>query len=234
MPDAFDRGKADFSGMNLKNPLYISHVIHQAWIKVDQAGTEAAAATAVTMETTCAFGYTPPPPVELMIDRPFIYMIRDSATGSILFVGRVTDASVLTSGGSSPGQNDPDPTNPVDPVDPTPVRPPPYTPIRIMPPVTPPVVVGPSSPRFVAPTAVDTRSLLADALQSARPQFDLGLSATGPGHFGVLPSLLPALDTRIDLPDAPSGQEPLQADWMISALKALGASRLAPSLAIPL
>jgi len=83
MPSAF--GDADFSGMTGTRELFISEVVHKAFISVDEEGTEAAAATAVIMSLTAA----PAPAVEVTIDRPFIYMIRDLQTGTVLFVGRV-------------------------------------------------------------------------------------------------------------------------------------------------
>lgn len=84
MTDAFTPGLADFSGIDGSGGLYISHVIHKAFISVDEAGTEAAAATAVLFCSAPAL-----PPLTLHIDRPFIYFIRDTKTGAILFVGRV-------------------------------------------------------------------------------------------------------------------------------------------------
>ncbi|MFB0556393.1 MAG: serpin family protein [Dehalococcoidia bacterium] len=84
MPIAFS-GAADFSGMTGNRELLISDVVHKAFVAVDEAGTEAAAATAVIMKLTAV----PEPPVEVTIDRPFIFLIRDIETGAILFVGRV-------------------------------------------------------------------------------------------------------------------------------------------------
>jgi len=84
MPVAFS-SNADFSGMTGKRDLYISDVIHKAFISVDEAGTEAAAATAVIMKATAM----PAKPIEVTIDRPFIFLIRDIRTGVVLFVGRV-------------------------------------------------------------------------------------------------------------------------------------------------
>jgi serpin B len=77
--------EADFSGMDGTRDLFISEVVHKAFVSVDESGTEAAAATAVVMRFTSA----PDTPVEMTVDRPFIYMIRDLKTGTILFVGRV-------------------------------------------------------------------------------------------------------------------------------------------------
>jgi len=84
MPIAFSSG-ADFSGMTGNRELFISDVVHKAFVSVDEAGTEAAAATGVIMPTAAP----PEPPVEVTIDRPFIFLIRDIDTGAILFVGRV-------------------------------------------------------------------------------------------------------------------------------------------------
>jgi serpin B len=85
MRDAFSPGDADFSGMTGNRELFISDVVHKAFVAVDEAGTEAAAATAVIVGTTSM----PEPLVEVTIDRPFIFLIRDIETGAILFVGRV-------------------------------------------------------------------------------------------------------------------------------------------------
>jgi serpin B len=88
MPDAFIPGVADFSGIDGTLNLFIDKVIHQTFISVDEIGTEAAAASAVVMTWT-----TVPNPLEVILDRPFIYMIRDSLTGAILFLGRVKNPS---------------------------------------------------------------------------------------------------------------------------------------------
>ncbi len=86
---AFTSGAADFSGIDGTHDLFIGAVLHQANITLDETGTEAAAATALIMEA----GAAPPTtePVTLTIDRPYLYVIRDRATGALLFVGRVTD-----------------------------------------------------------------------------------------------------------------------------------------------
>jgi serpin B len=88
MPIAFSPYDADFSGMNGRlgtERLFISNVMHKAFVSVDEAGTEAAAATAVIVNVTSV----PESPIEVTIDRPFIFLIRDIETGAILFVGRV-------------------------------------------------------------------------------------------------------------------------------------------------
>jgi serpin B len=84
MPIAFS-GAADFSGMTGTPDLCISAVLHKAFVSVDEAGTEAAAATAVIVGETAI----PEQPVEVTVDHPFIFLIRDIETGAILFVGRV-------------------------------------------------------------------------------------------------------------------------------------------------
>ncbi|OPL18795.1 MAG: hypothetical protein AVO35_13005 [Candidatus Aegiribacteria sp. MLS_C] len=88
MPSAFSED-ADFSGFTGIPDLFISAVVHKAFVKVDESGTEAAAATAVVM----AIESMPPTPVQMNIDRPFMFLIMDRQTGSILFMGRVTDPS---------------------------------------------------------------------------------------------------------------------------------------------
>jgi len=90
MPSAFD-DRADFSGITTAEQLEISDVIHQANIDVDEKGTEAAAATAVVMRATAM----PAEPVTLRVDRPFIFALRDVPTGTVLFLGRVDDPSIV-------------------------------------------------------------------------------------------------------------------------------------------
>jgi serpin B len=87
MPTAFSDQQADFSGMTGDRDLSISRVIHKAFVGVDEAGTEAAAATAVIMRATAM----PAMPLQVTVDRPFIFLIRDIQTGSIIFVGRVVN-----------------------------------------------------------------------------------------------------------------------------------------------
>jgi len=87
MRDAFDPGRADFTGISVAEPLYVSGVLHEAYIAVDEAGTEAAAATAVVIGTTSA----PIDEVRIDVDRPFLFVLQDRDTGSVLFLGRVVD-----------------------------------------------------------------------------------------------------------------------------------------------
>jgi serpin B len=90
MPDAFDPGRADLSGMTGQEDLFISDVVHKAFVAVDEAGTEAAAATAVIVGVTSA---QVPDNLILTINRPFIFIIRDKPSGQILFIGRVLNPS---------------------------------------------------------------------------------------------------------------------------------------------
>ena len=81
-------GSADFSGMTDDAALFIGGVVHQANITVDEKGTEAAAATAITLAGSAA---PEQPPIEVRFDRPFTYWLREESTNAILFMGRVND-----------------------------------------------------------------------------------------------------------------------------------------------
>lgn len=91
MPDAFAPGVADFSGIDGAADLYISHVLHKAWGAVNEAGTEAAAATVVTIGILAIPAGGQP---VFRADHPFIFLIRDTQSGSLLFLGRVVDPSL--------------------------------------------------------------------------------------------------------------------------------------------
>ncbi len=85
MPLAFQPGRADLSGIaGPPGYLYIQHVIHEAYIDVDEAGTKAAAATGVVIGTTAI---QLPPKIHFVVNRPFIFVLRDKRTGAILFIG---------------------------------------------------------------------------------------------------------------------------------------------------
>ncbi|MCB9760904.1 MAG: serpin family protein [Alphaproteobacteria bacterium] len=89
MPSAFDPDTVDLSGMTDDAALVVDDVIHEAYVKVDEEGTEAAAATAVvTREMSASI------PAEFFAQHPFVFFIRDDVTGSILFMGRVADPSL--------------------------------------------------------------------------------------------------------------------------------------------
>lgn len=85
MKDAFSR-KADFSGMNGNKELYISKVVHKAFIKVNEEGTEAAAATGVVMSRKSISRVE-----EFNANRPFIFLIQDNKTGALLFMGKLVN-----------------------------------------------------------------------------------------------------------------------------------------------
>jgi len=86
MPDAFDARLADFSPMTTQERLHISFVLHQTYVAVDEDGTEAAAATAVGMAHSAAIRSH-----SLVLDRPFLFVVHDTAHGTPLFVGRFAD-----------------------------------------------------------------------------------------------------------------------------------------------
>ncbi len=85
MKQAFESGQADLSGIDGTRDLYVSDVIHQATIAVDEQGTVASAATAIVVGRNSISLNT------LAVDRPFLFVIQDDATGAILFQGRVLD-----------------------------------------------------------------------------------------------------------------------------------------------
>ncbi|MFW6189002.1 MAG: serpin family protein [Planctomycetota bacterium] len=89
MEDAFRAGEADFSGMNGRRDLFLSAVLHKAYVEVNEEGTEAAAATGVVVGVTAV----QPQPPEFRADRPFVFLIRHRQTGTVLFAGRVADPS---------------------------------------------------------------------------------------------------------------------------------------------
>ena len=86
---AFSADSADFFGIS-DDTLFISEVKHKSFVEVNEEGTEAAAVTSIGMVTSTAFEM-PRPPFEMVVDRPFVFLIRQQQSGSILFMGRVTD-----------------------------------------------------------------------------------------------------------------------------------------------
>jgi serpin B len=96
MPDAFCSGMPDFSGMVESSsnkgleptPLCIGGIFHKAFVKVDEKGTEAAAASAVVMQAMAIMGDQP---VIVKVDHPFLFLIIDKKTGTILFMGRINN-----------------------------------------------------------------------------------------------------------------------------------------------
>jgi serpin B len=96
MKTAFNvpEGSANFERMAARTPrdyLYISDVFHKTFIALDEKGTEAAAATAVVMARATSAPVEPEKPVEVKVDRPFLFAIQHRASGACLFLGRVTD-----------------------------------------------------------------------------------------------------------------------------------------------
>jgi len=85
--DLFDMDRADLSGIADIERLYVSGVIHQANVSVDEQGTEASAATGVVVEA----GAAPEGPFVIRLDRPFVFALRDLETGAILFLGQMVD-----------------------------------------------------------------------------------------------------------------------------------------------
>lgn len=85
---AFDPVRADFSGMSTQERLFLSAVVHKAFVDVNEEGTEAAAATAVEAKATSE---QPEKPVEFRADHPFVFLIRDNQTSTILFLGRLVN-----------------------------------------------------------------------------------------------------------------------------------------------
>jgi serpin B len=91
MKDAFETGRADFSGMDGRQDLYISAVLHKAFVEVNEEGTEAAAATAVVIGLRSVAA--PKLPAVFRADHPFLFLIRERSTGAVLFLGRVINPS---------------------------------------------------------------------------------------------------------------------------------------------
>ncbi|XP_051825910.1 serpin B6-like [Antechinus flavipes] len=82
MSDAFDMSKADFSGISSGKDLFLSKVLHKAYVEVNEEGTEAAAATAAKLVAYCSCPY-------FLVDHPFLFLIRDNSSKTILFWGKV-------------------------------------------------------------------------------------------------------------------------------------------------
>ena len=89
---AFDVASADFGGITPHpDGLVLSEAIHQAWLKVDEHGTEAAAAIALMAVAGAIIEEEPPRPIPFLVDRPFYFFIQERLTGAVLFMGRVLD-----------------------------------------------------------------------------------------------------------------------------------------------
>lgn len=105
MPDAFKSDKADFSGMTEQTNLPLSKVIHKAFVEVEEEGAKAAAATAVIMGGNCNESACPSPMLREMLfraDHPFLFLIKDRESGSILFMGKYANPIPPKEEGSCP------------------------------------------------------------------------------------------------------------------------------------
>ena len=94
MTDAFDSGRADFSGISKTNNgnLYISNAFQKVSLEVSEEGTSAAAASSVSIADSA--GAVQPATIEVKADRPFVYLILDNQTGAVLFIGRLSDPTI--------------------------------------------------------------------------------------------------------------------------------------------
>ena len=88
LKSAFVPGEADFRRMDSSRDLYIARVLHKAYLALDEQGTEAAATTALDLAMGLA---ETRPPVEVHVDRPFLFAVQHIPSGAFLFIGRVTD-----------------------------------------------------------------------------------------------------------------------------------------------
>jgi serine protease inhibitor len=149
MTDAFS-SQADFAGIS-SMPLNISSVIHKAFIDVNETGTEAAAATAVGMRALCVVA-PPAPRVVFDADHPFLFLIRDTQSGSVLFMGQVADPSATGGDPSAPAVPQPGTQSPTGPI----VATPPSVPNPVLP--TNPILVNPWLPWVPAPPQQQTPS----------------------------------------------------------------------------
>jgi len=88
--DIFSSSKADLSGINGRKDLYVNQVKHEAVVRVDEEGTEAAAATFADFYPMSA-SYPYVPPIDFKADHPFLFLIKDKASGIVLFMGKVDE-----------------------------------------------------------------------------------------------------------------------------------------------
>ncbi|HEV3342780.1 MAG TPA: serpin family protein, partial [Pirellulales bacterium] len=102
MTDAFVRDVANFSGTANLPHLHIDTVVHKAFISVDETGTEAAAATGISEATATVVVFDPNPPVVFNADHPFLFLIRDTQSGTVLFMGQVENPNQQGTDASAP------------------------------------------------------------------------------------------------------------------------------------
>jgi serpin B len=86
MDIAFNETLADFTRINQNGGLYIDEVLHKTYIKIDEEGTEAAAVTSIGISLTSM-----PETIDFCVDKPFMFMIREKHSGTILFIGKVLE-----------------------------------------------------------------------------------------------------------------------------------------------
>jgi serpin B len=188
MTDAFNPFAADFSGISSES-LNISTVFHEAFVEVNETGTEAAAATGIGMVHPTCFVANLVPPVVFNADHPFEFIIRDTQSGSVLFMGQVTEPQAPTdnsSPGGSPSSSQPPLLLPAPPAA---TKPPATAPLRSVnaPPPTNPIVTGPvahappvSPP--AAPTNPVTHTPPVVGTPSTGPAKAPGFLPSDPGH----------------------------------------------------
>jgi serpin B len=92
MTTAFDTDKANFSGIS-SEPLYISAALQKTFVEVKEEGTEAAAVTGLSVAAG-AFEMPPPKRFQMIVDHPFLFLIEDNQTGTILFIGLIYDPTL--------------------------------------------------------------------------------------------------------------------------------------------
>jgi serpin B len=91
MSAAFSRAKADFSGISEAPGLHIDKVNHKVYLKVGEMGTEAATATSIEIILPEVVIMPPPGTVEMVVNHPFVFVIRDASTGTILYIGKISN-----------------------------------------------------------------------------------------------------------------------------------------------
>ncbi len=224
MVDAFSGAAADFSGIADRG-LFITYVIQQAMIDVNETGTEAAAATALGF-AGAAPGQLP---IQFNADHPFQFLIRDNVTGSILFMGQVTNPAPAGTPVLPPDHTVVQPVTP-QPVPPTPVVPQPIVPEPVLPqPVGPqPVAPQPVTPQPVAPQPAAPQPVAVETAEADPVASDLG-SYSPVLSQSVGPMALVSEYSASDVPGqlAQAATDALHRDTAITWLYANGSSESA-------
>jgi serpin B len=94
--DLFDATACDLTGLDPAANLYVGGAFHKTFVAVDEKGVEAAAATAIVTDMDAGVDASPPVPVEIYVDEPFYFFVRDRSTGAPLFVGFIADPSATS------------------------------------------------------------------------------------------------------------------------------------------